>query len=354
MFIVHGPGTVEDRRFSTACLRFKEMLFPGSRWDEETGGSMSGKRHGPGAWKSLAILFGCFLTAPLASMAQSGEVPRTAWGAPDLGGVWDYRTATQLQRPEALAHREFFTEEEAREFGAGANERLTAALQEELGEAELEAWFDVGDRPADGNRTALIIDPPNGRIPERTEIGKERMRELGPLVVRAANGPEDLGLSTRCLTFRNVPIRILPYNNNVHIFQTPDIVAILSEMAHEVRIIPLDSRPPLGTSVPQWLGNSRGWWEGETLVIETTGFDERSTFQGAGPSLRLIERLTRVDADTLRYDYTINDPESFTSPWTVDHPMKRSEAPLFEYACHEGNRAMVNILSFARAEEAEK
>ncbi len=257
---------------------------------------------------------------------------------------------TPLARPEYLADREFFTDEEAAAFGIGANERFTELLKDEAGEAETELWFDVGDRPADGNRTALIVDPPNGRIPDLTEVGKQRMREIGALV-RAADGPEDRGLSERCLTFRNAPIFILPYNNNVHIFQTPDVVAILSEMAHEVRIVPLDGRLPLSTSIPQWRGNSRGWWEGETLVVETTGFDERSTFMGSGPGLHLIERLTRVDADTLRYEYTIDDAASFTRPWTVDHPMKRSEGPLFEYACHEGNRGMVNILSFARAEE---
>ena len=148
-----------------------------------------------------------------------------------------------------------------------------------------------------------------------------------------------------------MPIHIFPYNNNVHIFQTPDTVAIVAEMMHEVRIVPLDDRPPAHTSIPQWLGNSRGRWEGETLVIETTGFDKRATFKGSGPALRLIERLTRVDADTLRYQYTVDDGESFIRPWTVDLPMKRGEGPLFEYACHEGNRGMVNILSFARAEE---
>jgi len=313
---------------------------------------MAGKRLGLGGWTSLATLYGCLLVAPVSSMAQSGEeVPRTSWGAPALGGIWDYRTATPLQRPKDFAEREFFTEEEAAEFGEGANARQAKFFQALAeSEAESEPWFDVGDRPADGNRTALIVDPPHGRIPELTELGKERIRDLGPALIRQANGPEDRSLEERCLTFTNVPIRILPYNNNVHIFQTPDTVAILSEMMHEVRVIPLD-RPPPNTSIPQWLGNSRGRWEGETLVIETTGFDKRATFEGSGPTLRLIERLTRVDVDTLRYQYTVDDAESFTRPWTVDLPMKRSDAPLFEYACHEGNRGIVNILSFARAEE---
>ena len=258
-----------------------------------------------------------------------------------------------MERPEHLADQEFFTDEEASEFGPGANLRLRAFLQFAAGgnEAETELWFDVGDRPADGNRTALIVDPPDGRIPARTEVGEERNRRLGLSLILPADGPEDRALIERCISAAPVPIQVLPYNNNVHLFQTPDYVAILVEMIHEVRIVPLDGRPHLSTALPQWLGDSRGRWEGDTLVIETTGFGARTTFWGSGPAMRLTERLTRVDAETLRYEYTIDDPASFTRAWTVVLPMKLSDDPLFEYACHEGNYGLVNILSIARAEE---
>ena len=299
-----------------------------------------------------AFLVACLLAVPALSAAQSAEeIPRTPRGRPALGGVWDYRTATPLERPPHLAGQEFFTDEEAAEFGPGANDRFRAFLQVANGsEAEAELWFDVGDRPADGNRTALIVDPPDGKIPARTEDGEERNRNFGPSSTRP-DGPEDRGLSERCITFGLVPIRILPYNNNVHLFQTPGYVAILMEMNHEVRIIPLDGRPHLSTDLRQWLGDSRGRWEGDTLVIETTGFSTRTSVSGSGPAMRLTERFTRVDTETLRYEYTIDDPASFTRPWTVVLPMKRGEAPMFEYACHEGNYGLVNILSIARAEE---
>ena len=197
----------------------------------------------------------------------------------------------------------------------------------------------------------MIVDPPDGRIPPRTELGEERDRRLGLSLTRPTDGPEDRPLIERCISAAPVPIQVVPYNNNVHLFQTRDYVAILVEMIHEVRVVPLDGRRHLNSAIPQWLGDSRGRWEGDTLVIETTGFSARTSVSGSGPAMRLTERFTRVDRETLRYEYTIDDPASFTRPWTVVLPMTRGEAPMFEYACHEGNYGLVNILSIARAEE---
>ena len=327
------------------------------------------------------------------STAAAQSELRTPDGQPDLQGVWDFRTMTPLQRPEDQ-EQEFLTEEEAAEAEAAANARRAALLEpSEVRTEPLPAggtgaergqrvggyndfWLDYGTNIIGDRRTSLIIDPPDGRLPPLTPEG-ERLRQVGslaedlpierPVRVRAAgtgpNDPEDRGLAERCLLGFNSGPPMMPsgYNNNMQLFQTPDHVVILNEMVHDSRIIPLDGRPHLPEDVRQWMGDSRGHWDGDTLVVVTknlteyTGsFDPSATLSiGTGLTVTLTERFTRVDEDTLLYEYTVDDPTIFTRPFTVAVPMRRNAEPMFEYACHEGNYGLLNILSGARAEEAE-
>ena len=268
-------------------------------------------------------------------------------------GLWDFRTVTPLERSKDFAHKEFLTDEEASAFEGSALERRRVS-QRVAGadDASFELWDDFGTKMAGGNRTALIVDPPNGRIPKRTAAGQERLETVGATPFkRAADDPENRTLAERCIMWTQTPVHPVYSNNNMQVFQTPEYVAIYHEMIHDVRIIPLDGRPHLDERICQWRGDSRGHWEGDTLVVETTNFSAQTSFNGSGPNMRLIERFTLTDADSLHYEYTINDPESFTKPWTVVLPMRRTEGPVYEYACHEGNRSMTMILEIARAQE---
>jgi hypothetical protein len=215
-------------------------------------------------------------------------------------------------------------------------------------------WWEWGK---DVKRTSLIVDPPDGKLPltpQAIERGKAAMkREAVPASYTDFN-PFD-----RCIS-RSMPGAMMPgfYNHNYHIMQTPTHVAIVVEMIHDARIIPLDGRPHLGAGLSQWLGDSRGHFEGDTLVVETTNFTDKifergTTVTAFGSGWKLVERFRRVDADTIDYQFTVNEPRTFTKPWTVAAPMTRSDGRLFEYACHEGNYAMPHILSAARAEEQE-
>ena len=287
----------------------------------------------------------------------SWKVPRTPWGDPDLQGIWNNSTTTPLERPAALAGREFLTPQEAAERDELANR--TADDPPAAGDPGTynAFWFDRGKSLP---RTSLIVDPPDGRLPPYTLDAQKRLagrlenrRRQGP---EPADGPEDRNLAERCIT-RGAPKLPGGYNNNFQIVQTPRYVAILQEMIHEVRIIPLDKRPHVNPSIRQWLGDSRGHWEGNTLVVDTTNFDDRiidnsfNCCRGAGGNLHVIERFTRVDEDTIDFKYTVDDPSTWTRSWTAAVPMERSEAPLYEYACHEGNYALPGILKGARAQE---
>ncbi len=315
---------------------------------------------------ALAVLL------PAAAPAQSGDAPRTPWGDPDLGGVWDYWTFTPLERPEEFAERATLTAEEAavvaREGNAAALARDLAAPPGDPGAYSQAVWTDRA-RATALTQTALIVDPPDGRIPPLTPEAeaREEARLAGdgqPVRIRVgghgAAGPEERGLAERCLLGFSTGPPLLPggYNNNVQIFQTPDAVALLIEMNHDVRVAPLDGRPALTGGIRQWLGSSRARWEGDTLVVDTRNFTGRTaSFSltglalGSAEGLRLEERFTRVDGDTLLYEFTVDDPASFTRPFSGRLPMKRSSLPLYEYACHEGNYGMENLLRGARAEE---
>ncbi len=312
------------------------------------------------------------------------DPPRLPDGRPDLQGVWDFRTLTPLQRPEALADKAVLGAEEAAEIEARAAARTAAALAPTTEREVLEVgadvgaynsyWTDLGGSIVDDQRTSLIVDPPNGRLPplqpgiemqilsfdeELGGVGPDRTRSAG----MSADSYETRGLAERCLVGLNSGPPIVPaaYNQNIQLFQTPDYVVILNEMVHDARIVPLDGRDHLPEHIRQWMGDSRGYWEGDTLVVETTNFtDKTASFNpslsravGDGTFLHLTERFRRVAEDTLRYEFTVNDPTTFTRPFTAVLPMKRGEA-LFEYACHEGNYGLYNILAGARMEEAAK
>ncbi len=300
--------------------------------------------------------------------------------------MWDFRTITPLERPRELAGKSVLTSEEAANYEALENRRqnrdlvdpaIGGALYPPESEGGVvpynEFWYDRGSSLVGDKRTSLIIDPADGRLPAlapgaREQIGSagEDLPERRPVRYRAggigADGPEDRGLGERCLLGFNSGPPMLPsaYNNNVMLFQTPAYVVILNEMVHDARIVPLDGLPHVSDTVRQWMGDARGYWDGETLVVETTNFTEKTpsfnptitSAVGTGLTLTLTERFRRVDAETLLYEYTVDDPATFGRPFTAAIPMRRSEQPIFEYACHEGNYGMRNMLAGARAGEA--
>ncbi len=310
---------------------------------------------------------------PMLAAAQSPDLPRTPWGKPDLQGVWDFRTTTALERPDEFATKAELTAEETAAQKARANNRYVDR-EPRAGDpgAYNVFWMDTPG-VVDDRRTSLIVDPPNGKLPSLTPAAEHRVASLfedapGPLPVRhrssgrGLDGPEDRGLAERCILgfAHGPPLTPGGYNQNIQLFQTPEYVVILNEMVHDPRIVPLDGRPHLPDSVRQWNGDARGYWDGDTLVIESTNFtDKTASFNptalsamGTGESLHLTERLTRVNANVLHYEYTVNDPTTFTRPFTAAIPLRKSKVPIYEYACHEGNYGLYNILAGARAEEA--
>ena len=275
------------------------------------------------------------------------------WQPPgDIDGLWDFATATPLQRPSEYAEQEHFTAEEAARFERDLIARRAEA-QKRSPSVHAPYWLDHGRHVQESRRTSLVFDPPNGRIPPMTEDGRRRAEERRDKRRKAPAGPEDRTLWERCLMGFNAgpPMNPGAYNNNVLILVTPGAVALLNEMVHETRIVPLDDRPRLPDDLRQFKGDSRGYWDGRTLVVETRNFDPRISFQGSGENMRVVERFTRFDDTTLVYEYTIDDPESFERPWSARLEMKKSDQALFEYACHEGNYGLFNILEYARTNE---
>ena len=315
---------------------------------------------------ALLTLLAIAAIAPATTGAQDEspmEAPRTAWGAPDLQGVWDFRSLTPMERPEELADTETFTAEQAAEFAEDTIR--TRSRDNDTSDRVVpynDFWFDEGTSVTT-ERTSLVVDPPDGRIPPLTQEAMDRQQALE--AARAGVGGhepteggfvEDLGpggLQVRCILGFNSgpPMAPSAYNNNVQVFQTEDTVVLYNEMNHNARVVPLDGRDHLDAGIGQWTGDSRGHWDGDTLVVETTNFLRETNFmRGATtPNLTLVERLTRVDADTLQYDVTVDDPTVWTRPWTFSVPMRRNPEPLYEYACHEGNYGLFNILAGAVA-----
>jgi len=308
-------------------------------------------------------------------------LPRLSDGRPNLQGVWDFRTLTPLQRPQDQENS-VLSVEEAAEIEARSVARTNQAFApSEVRDEPLpvggavgaynQYWVDQGAGVVGDKRTSLITDPLTGRVPmlqpgqELVELSLNEDRPGSrPVRVRAAgigvDSYEDRGLAERCLLGFNSGPPIVPagYNQNIQIFQTPDHVVILHEMVHDARVVPLDGRGHLSDGVRQWMGDSRGYWDGDVLVVETTNFTDKTasfnpsvaTGAGTGTSLHLTERFSLADDDTLRYEFTVNDPTTFTQPFTAILPMKRGEG-MYEYACHEGNYGLSNILSGARQEE---
>ncbi len=292
---------------------------------------------------------------PQAAKAEKWTALRTAWGEPDLQGVWSYATVTPLERPANQAGKDVLTAEEVaaldREARTGADRR-DGTPEADLARAYNALWYDRGK--SDG-RTSLIVDPPDGRLPSLTPEGRRRQAAMAEQSsAHPFDSVEDRPLQERCIIYHGVPPLPSGYNNTYQIFQTPGYVAIVDENIHDVRGIPLDGRPHVGANIRQWNGDSRGHWEGDTLVVETTNYSPKTTFRFpvAGETLRAVERFTRVAADRIDYRFTINDPTTYTRPWTAALPLANvPEYVIYEYACHEGNYAIEHGLSGARALE---
>ena len=328
--------------------------------------------------KRIVVAVSVLGVALLSTVALSGQgparstntrVPRTADGKPDLQGIWDFRTVTPMERPAEFANKPFLTEQEAADYEKRMTEQRNADANREeskktsrgqVNGAEVTAdvalayndfGWDRGTTVIGSRRTSLVIDPPDGRIPAMTAAARARVEKLDVARERPAEGPEDRSVGERCLLGFNAGPPFAPggYNMNIQIVQTPNHVMVMNVMVHTARVIPLDNRPFL--NLPQWVGTSRGRWEGDTFVVETKGFKGETSFRGSSPNLHLVERFTRTDNDTLVYQFTANDPSTWVRPWTAEIPLRRTDDQIFEYACHEANYGMTNLLQGARAVE---
>lgn len=305
-------------------------------------GALSAQTQAPGA-------------RPASAAATAKPVPRTPWGHPDLQGTWDYRTITPLERPREFGTREFYTEEEKKTLEGRAGRRMDAPPDEiRPGLTHAQYWTDPGRFIADGYRTSLIIDPRDGRVPPQTAEGR----------ARAARAPDrgnsvnaswlDRGNAERCITY-GLPNASLPtlYNNNIRIVQSPDSAVVVHEMIHEARVVTFDGRPRLNDNIRGWIGSTRGWWEGDTLVVETTNHREEAAYGGASSFLKTVERFTPTGPDTIEWSIRLEDPHTWTRPWSFGMRLtKDPQSRVFEYACHEGNEGLRNTLKIAR--DAEK
>ena len=317
--------------------------------------------------------FAAVMLALVAWPAAAGAQPHvTAWGDPDLQGAWTNATTTPLQRPVELALRDSFTEEERAELDAQRALTEQRACATELVVLQTAPpptstgsynsfWLEQGTRTL---QTSLIIDPPHGRLPALTAWAQRQADDLAA-VRGSPSYPatwDEPSVFERCIT-RGLPASMMPgfYNHNYRILQTPDHVVIYKEMIHDARVIPLDGRPHVDPALRQWMGDSRGRWDGDTLVVETTNFTGKvyerrvsNTVFGASREMHLVERFRRVDAGTLDYRFTVTDPRTFAAPWTAAIPMTTLDGPIIEYACHEGNYSMENMLGGARRKERQQ
>ena len=315
---------------------------------------------------AVIVVVVTLIAGPVA--AQTGA--RTAWGDPDLQGIWDFRTITPLERSEELGDQAFLSEEEVANFEqevvdrneelAGRAARRTAATESvDRGEEGAPGfynnfWLDRGTNAVSTRRTSLVVEPEDGRIPAMTDRAQRMAnRRRAYRQENPANSWLDRSAYDRCILGFNAGPPITPggYNQNMQLLQTPDHVVLITEMVHTHRVVPLDGRPYLGHDVRQWSGDSRGYWEGDTLVVETRNFKGERGWRGASENMTLVERFTRVDTGTLEYRFTVTDPATWTSPWTASIPMRLNDQPMYEYACHEGNYSMPGILGGARMDE---
>ncbi len=302
-----------------------------------------------------AAVLAAFVAAPVVGQTKQAS----AKAHPDLQGVWSFATLTPLERPADLAGKTHLTDEEAAAYAKQIRERRNFDRRDGGAEADVsraynDLFYDFGNRAS--NQTSLIVDPPDGRLPAMTALGQKRAAERAAKNAAIPNGPEDRPLWERCILGFNSGPPMMPsgYNNNVQIYQAPGYAVIFNEMVHSARVVPLDGRPH-GT-LRQWMGDSRGHWEGDTLVVDTINFTSAGTGTlglrvSTDENLHLTERFTRRDAKTLVYEFTVDDPTIWTKPWTASVPMAKTDEPIYEYACHEGNYGMQDILAGARAEE---
>ena len=304
--------------------------------------------------------------APKAKTSATTKTRRTAWGDPDLSGIWNIATSTPLQRPDRVAGKDVLNDEEAVEFQETLahdlnRDRRDGGPDADVNRAYNEHWMDARRlQIVKDKRTSLIVDPPDGRIPPLVPLTPEaqQRRDAGAAAARRFAigmpwGPEEMSNPVRCIIRTDRP-PYLPtiYNNTYQIFQSPGYVAILAEMIHSARIIPLDGRPHLRPNVNQWLGDTRGRWDGDTLVVQTTNFRPDSTFGDANPATyKLTERFTRIEHNTIAYEFTVEDPSTWSRAWTAVIPWNKTEDQLYEYACHEDNYDIVHLLMGARKRE---
>ena len=303
---------------------------------------------------------GC--VAKTAKPAKTWTLPHTPWGDPDLQGLWNDATITPFQRPNGkLGEKDLLGDEEAEEIldSISRNRRDGVGTDEDVARAYNDHWMDHGTIVPD-RRPSLIVDPPDGRIPplvppapEGQKARAAREEAAAHFIAGAPWSAQEGSLPFRCIIRQDIPpYRPSSYNNGFQIFQSPGYVVIMVEMIHSARIIPVDRRPHIGKNLRQWLGDTRGRWEGTTLVIETTNFRPDSPFGGANAdTFHLVERFTRVDADTINYEFRVEDPKTWTKPWAAMIPWNRTNGQVYEYACHEGNYDMVHLLAGGRARE---
>jgi hypothetical protein len=307
--------------------------------------------------------------AKAAPVDRAWTPPRTPWGDPDLQGVWNNATSTPLERPDRVGAKTVLSDEEAGEFQQELANQLSRDRRDGPAEADVaraynEHWMDSRRLKIADRRTSLIVDPPDGHIPALVPPSPERSKAKAAKAASNtrfnAGMPDtyrDFTLPVRCIIRTDSPPYLpIVYNNDLQIFQGPGYVAIAPEMIHSARIIPLDGRPHLGKNLHQWLGDTRGHWEGNTLVVETTNFrhDDGVVFQDANPeTFKLVERFTRVGPDTVNYEFTVSDPTTWTRPWTAMLPWTKIDPKeqMYEYACHEDNYDEVHFLAGARARE---
>ena len=295
-------------------------------------------------------------TAPA---SKGWKVPRTPDGQPDLQGVWINATLTPLERPAQFAGKAVLTEQEAAAYVQQVlqqvnSDRRDGGTQVDVNRSYNEFWRDRGNNLVADRRTSLITDPPDGWVPPLTPEAQKRMEESRVWMRdHATDGPEGRSLAERCISWTTAgpPMLPGPYNNDFQIIQTRDAVVISNEMIHDARVIPLGARPHVSPNIREWMGDSRGHWDGNTLVVDTTNFISEYSFRGSDANMHLTERFTRVSADVIEYEFTVDDPTAFTRPWTARIPLNKTPGPVYEYACHEGNYAMTDILSGARAAE---
>jgi hypothetical protein len=307
----------------------------------------------------VPVKFNRFVLIPAVALLMAVSLNAQSFDPRDLQGIWTNPTITPFERPVELGDKEFLTENEIKdlEARAAANRVDRTPQAGDVGNYN-QFWFDSGSKVVKSRRTSLVVEPKNGRVPLKPEA--EAKRDYN--AAHNSDSYEYMSIWDRCIT-RGVPAGMFPagYNNAYQIMQTADSIVILYEMIHEARIIPLDGRPHLPAGVKQWNGDSRGRWEGNTLVIDTTNYNDKGWIATSAPtgrvkgipqseSLHVVERLTRLDRDTINYEVTINDPKSFTQPWKVAMPLNRDpDYKIFEYACQEGNHAVENVLSGGRA-----